>query len=75
MAVPVDPEDADGALIDRKLGQAQGLLTGTALGEVFAGGQQGLLQGSLLPPLPDHDCQASQHQHHQQQAEVLPEAR
>ncbi|MNM54338.1 hypothetical protein D3C81_654600 [compost metagenome] len=75
MAVPVDPEDADGALVDGKLGEPQGLFAGGAQGNVFLRGQQALLQVVLLATLPDHDGHATHRQHGQQQAEVLPKPR
>ncbi len=75
MAVPVDPQDADGALIDGKLRQPQRFGTGGARGAFFTGGEQAMLQHTLLAALPEHDRQAGEQQQAQQQAEVLPQPR
>ncbi len=63
--VPIDPENTNGALINRELCQSQRLFAFNATGEVFTPSQQFLLQRLLLTTLPDHDGETGQ-QHHQQ---------
>ncbi|MNO63097.1 hypothetical protein D3C76_537890 [compost metagenome] len=75
MAVPVDPEDTHGALIDGELAQAQRLFAHLALNKAFPRGQQAALQLALLTALPHQRGQGTQQQQTEQQGHVLPEAR
>ncbi|CAH0213824.1 hypothetical protein SRABI112_02200 [Pseudomonas mediterranea] len=75
MAVPVDPENADRALIDGKLGEPKRFLAGGTLGDIFARGAQASLQPTLLTTLPEYDGDTAQEQGQHQQRQVLPEPR
>ncbi|MNF50657.1 hypothetical protein D3C84_319580 [compost metagenome] len=74
MAVPVDPEDAQGAVVDGELGEAQGFLGRLAQLQGVARVQQLPLQATALAAQPGDDGGGGQQQRPQQQAEVLPEA-
>ncbi len=52
VAVPVDPENAHGALVDGELAQAQRLFTALPLAQILSRGRQPVLDLQLLTTLP-----------------------
>lgn len=72
--VPVEPEDADGAVIETKLRQTLRFFGRLAQLDVAAGGLQPAFQHSMLAPLPGEHQQAGQQQNAEQQAETAPVA-
>ena len=74
-AVPVDPEDAQGAVVDGELGQAQRLLGRLAQLQVAAGAVQPGFQRMLLAPLEEHRRQRAGQQQAEEDRQVLPEPR
>ncbi|MCY1347849.1 hypothetical protein D9M69_339720 [compost metagenome] len=73
-AVPVDPENADGALVDGELGQAQCLLGQFVLRDGLAGLAQALFTGAQAATQHRGEQETEQRQHAEQHREVAPEA-
>ena len=74
-AVPVDPENAHGALVDGELGAPEGLFRRLLLAELQAGIEQAFFQRAALTQQPGEDRRTGQQQRQQHQADVLPQAR
>lgn len=74
MTVPIDPENAHGALVDGELAQTQRFFPRLAFMQVIPGRQQAALQLPLLATLPDQRGDGAQQQHAEQQRQILPEA-
>jgi len=71
-AVPVEPEDADGAVIETELGQSLCFLGRLAQLDVAACGLQPTFQQAMLTSLPGQHQQAGQQQYAQQQGQASP---
>ncbi|MDT4845436.1 hypothetical protein FQZ97_794220 [compost metagenome] len=63
MAVPVDPENADRAVVDGKLRQAQRVPGRFAQFDFMPCGEQTKLQGIALPTQQEQQRQTDQQQH------------
>ncbi|MCY1396527.1 hypothetical protein D9M71_115020 [compost metagenome] len=75
VAVPVDPEDADRAVVEGELGQAQFLFGGVARLDVPLRRPQAPLHRAALALLPGEEGQRQRQQHAEQQAQAAPERR
>ena len=73
-AVPVEPEDADGAVIQTKLRQTLRFFGRLAQLDIAPGGLQPAFQQAMLMALPGQHQQAGQQQHAEQKTETAPVA-